>query len=63
MQKILLGAAFAAMTLASPASATTIFSEDFESVSNGSGGTIGATGSGFTFVNSAGPWRAGPGAN
>lgn len=64
MQKILAAAAFAALTLASPASAATVvFDETFENVSNGSGGTIGATGSGFTFVNSAGPWTAGPGAN
>lgn len=64
MHRLLAGAAFAALAFTSPASAaTTIFSDGFESVPNGSGGTIGATGSGFTFVNSAGPWTAGPGPN
>jgi hypothetical protein len=64
MQKILSVVAFTAFALASPVSAATpIFSEDFEKLQNGSGGTIGATGRGFTFVNSAGPWKAGPGTN
>jgi hypothetical protein len=64
MRKIIAGAAFSALTLAAPASAATqIFTENFEGVPNGSGGTIGASGSGFTFVNNAGPWKAGPGEN
>lgn len=64
MNKILVASALAASVLAAPASAaTTIFSEGFENVPNGSGGTIGSTGSGFRFVSSAGPWTAGPGAN
>jgi len=64
MRKLLVSALVAASAIASPASAaTTIFSEGFENVPNGSGGTIGSSGSGFTFVNSAGQWRAGPGAN
>jgi hypothetical protein len=64
MHRILASAAFATLTLANPAlAATPIFDEGFEELDNGSGGFIGATGSSFTNVNSAGPWTAGPGAN
>lgn len=50
MKKFLIGAAFMALTLASPASAaTTIFFSDFETQSPG-------TTSGFTIVNTADVW-------
>jgi hypothetical protein len=61
MQKFLVGAALAALTFASPAAAATeIFSETFE---NRVPGNPTASGSGFTFVNVAGVWKAGPGPN
>jgi len=65
MNKIILVTALAAsLAGASSASAATqIFDEGFENVPNGSGGKIGSSGTGFTNVNSAGVWTAGPGAN
>lgn len=64
MHKFIVGSAFAALISAGPASAATqIFDEGFEKVGNGTGGFIGSSGTGFTNVNSAGPWTAGPGAN
>ncbi len=61
MHKIIGGAAFAAFALASPASAATeIFYETFE---DRVPGNPSASGSGYTFVDVAGPWTAGPGTN
>lgn len=61
MRKYIVGVALAALTLASPAAAATqIFSETFEGQVPGNPN---ANGSGFTFVNQAGVWKAGPGAN
>jgi hypothetical protein len=57
MRKYIVGAALTALTLASPAAAATqIFSETFEGQVPGNPN---ATGSGFTFVNQAGVWKAG----
>jgi hypothetical protein len=64
MKMILVGAALAAFTLATPAAAATeIFYENFENVTDANGNTIGATGTGFTNVTTAGPWKAGSAAN
>lgn len=64
MKVFLAGAAVAAMTFATPAAAATqIFFEDFENVKDANGNTIGATGTGFTNVSTAGPWKAGSAAN
>lgn len=64
MRRYLVGAALTAITFATPAAAATeIFYEDFESVEDSNGDTIGTTGTGFTNVTTAGPWRAGSAAN